>query len=106
MRSWRVANPLILNTSALSSRCRNLTIAALQTARQTIGDGHLPLRSQGFGFFTLMDKGQATRARLCKRDCAPASIGRPVRRIVTLVTLIREDMSLLKCFALQDEHKQ
>jgi hypothetical protein len=106
MRSWRAANPLSLNTSVLSSRCRNLTIAALQTARQMIGDGNLPLRSDASNFFPLIDQGQGTRAKLCKRDCAPATFGRPVRRIVTLVTLIREDMSLLKCFALQDEHKQ
>ena len=71
-----------------------------------IGDGHLPLRSGCFEFLSPELQEQATRARLCKRDCAPAIIGRPVRRIGAFAPLIREDMSLLKCFALQDEHEQ
>ena len=52
-----------MNTPVLSSRCRNLTIAALQTARQTIGDGHLPLRSQGFDFLSPEGSGTGNQSK-------------------------------------------
>ena len=85
-----------MNTSVLSSRCRNLEIAALQTARQAIGDGHLPLRSDCFGFFPPEVSGSKNQSKALQARLHAGHFGRPVRRKGAFAPLIREDMSLLK----------